>query len=232
MEPATSNVLGPAEASNSPAKGVLVAMCEPRSVELACQSEEIRQEYLLFAQSESRHGPPRWRFVLRAPDGRQVLEASDEEPDVRGERIALLSVVRGLEAISQPSRVTLITSSRHIREGIRFGLPQWRKHDWRWEFFGHMVPIANADLWRRIDRAMQIHDVQCRNWRIDAAHRSPYRAHALGGRSSATKRWQAAWSRLAAFLAQYGGRLKAHPSPFRRWWTSRMPKWAVLSLSN
>ncbi len=30
-----------------------------------------------------------------------------------------------------------------------------------------MVPVKNQDLWRRIDRAMAIHQIDCRAWRFD-----------------------------------------------------------------
>ena len=127
--------------------------------------------YLLFSESSQTPEPGRWRFVLRSSDGAQRVVADDVEPDVRGERLELLTVVRGLEALDQPSRVTVVTSSSHIREGIRFGLAEWRRNGWRWEAFGQMIPVKNGDLWQRMDRALRFHQVECRHWRIDAAHR-------------------------------------------------------------
>ena len=79
--------------------------------------------FLLISGAESgRYSSGRWRFLLESVDGRSVLEASDEEQGVAGERLELLAVVRGLEALEQPSRVTLVTSSRHVSRGFRFGL--------------------------------------------------------------------------------------------------------------
>jgi ribonuclease HI len=49
----------------------------------------------------------RWRFVLRLPGGETALEAADEEPEAGPERLELLAVVRGLEALDAPSQVTL-----------------------------------------------------------------------------------------------------------------------------
>jgi len=98
------------------------------------------------------------------------IVADDVDPDARGDRLELLTVVRGLEALEQPSRVTLWTPSTYVREGIRHGLREWRENGWLWEYFGRMVPVKNDDLWRRLDRAMEFHQVDCRTWRIDAAH--------------------------------------------------------------
>lgn len=92
------------------------------------------------------------------------IEETETEPGVWGERLQLLAVVRGLEALEQPSRVTLITSSRYVCNGIRQNINQWRENDWQWEKFGEMIPIKNLDLWKRIDQAMQFHQIDCRVW--------------------------------------------------------------------
>jgi ribonuclease HI len=111
----------------------------------------------------------RWRFVLRLPGGETSLEAADEEPEATAERLELLAVVRGLEALSQPSRVTLLTGSRHLRRGLEFGLSQWRENDWQWERYGRMSPIKNCDLWQRLDRLLEIHVVQSQPTRLEKA---------------------------------------------------------------
>jgi ribonuclease HI len=104
----------------------------------------------------------RWRFVLKAPGGQTSLEATDEEPTAGPERLELLAVIRGLEALESPSRVTLVTGSRQLRRGLEFALAQWRENDWQWERYGRMTPVKNSDLWRRLDRLLEIHRVECR----------------------------------------------------------------------
>jgi ribonuclease HI len=121
--------------------------------------------FLLFSESRRRSAkapPCDWRFVLQSVDGSSRLEATDAEPAVRGERLELLAVVRGLEALDQPSRVTLVTPSKYVTRGLSYGLPDWRENDWNWEHHGQMVPIKNRDLWQRLDRALAFHRVQCR----------------------------------------------------------------------
>ncbi len=111
---------------------------------------------------------PCWHFVLRTEEGSVALDAQDVESDASAERLALWAVVRGLEALPEPSRVTLVTTSGWIRRGLRFGLDTWRDHQWQWECYGRMTPIKNADLWQRVDRALQYHEVDCRTIRLDA----------------------------------------------------------------
>jgi ribonuclease HI len=122
--------------------------------------------YLLYSEAARRDADQpagRWRFVLRDANSGQRLEAGDEEPEGSTERLELLAIVRGLEALDEPARVTLVAAGRSIGRGLKYGLAQWRESDWQWERFGRLAPIKNGDLWRRIDRAMAIHQVECRD---------------------------------------------------------------------
>jgi ribonuclease HI len=125
---------------------------------------------LLFTDSIGRTCSVReWRFVLQPTDGGEHIAASDSELEADGMRLDLLAVVRGLEALDTPSRVTLLVANRFVRRGIRRDMAQWRAKGWRWERFGTLAPIRDLDLWKRIDRALSIHQVQCFAWNADEA---------------------------------------------------------------
>jgi ribonuclease HI len=181
--------------------------------------------YLLFsAAAWNRSSAGRWRFVLESLDGGTSIEAADEEPGLRKERLELLAVVRGLEALDQPSRVTLVTSSQCVTRGFRSGLDQWRRQRWRWERDGRWTPIKNRDLWQRVDRALQFHQVECRTWRLDPSHGlAPASAHsrsglARSGRTSPCLRetgW--GWSRWKRRLAEAARPLWSWPSHLSPW---------------
>jgi ribonuclease HI len=124
--------------------------------------------YLLYSEASGpKRGAPRWRFVLQRVGSGDRFSAADLEPETRAGRLELLAVVRGLEALDQPSRVTLVTRSRYVARGIRRELNHWRDRSWCWERFGKLVPIRDHDLWRRVDRAMQFHSVECVAWDQD-----------------------------------------------------------------
>ena len=125
--------------------------------------------YLLFCDGNiPAHGESaasqrgRWRFVLENLATGEKIEASDQEIGCAPDRAALTAVLRGLEALEQPSRVTLVTTSRYVTRGLQYGLTEWRDNDYTWEHFGAVQPIRNADIWKRIDRALAFHQVQCR----------------------------------------------------------------------
>lgn len=110
-----------------------------------------------------------WQFALQSAAGDERLTAADTEPGTRRNRLELLAVVRGLEALDRPGRVTLFTRSKYVSRGIRRQLSHWREHNWQWERFGTMSPILDADLWKRVDRAMDFHVVECRTLKADEA---------------------------------------------------------------
>ncbi len=128
--------------------------------------------YLLFCAAELATGDwewalgtqpvGRWRFSLQRLDRPEQFEASDVEAESSLDRLNLLAVVRGLEALDHPSSVTLVTPSRYVVRGMRYGLASWRERDYTWERFGEVLPIRNAELWQRVDRALQFHAVNCR----------------------------------------------------------------------
>ena len=128
-----------------------------------------KPHYLLFCDgnvsangesASSQRG--RWRFVLEDLVSGERTEATDQENGCAPDRSALVAVLRGLEALEQPSRVTLVTTSRYVSRGLQYGLTEWRDNDYSWEHFGAVQPIRNADIWKRIDRALAYHQVQCR----------------------------------------------------------------------
>ena len=136
--------------------------------------------YLVCLEAGRSADSGRWRFSLRTPDGSEQFEVADVEPKIRGDRLDLLTVVRALESLDQPSQVTLIGCSPYIRQGMQYGLPEWRCNGWRWEFFGQMVPVKNGDLWQRLDRALRFHQVECRQRRFDMPHTGPDGPHPRG----------------------------------------------------
>jgi len=114
--------------------------------------------------------PGWWQFKIESTDGNEQIEAADVEPSVFGERLQLLTLIRALESLDRPSHVTLVRAPRYVRQGVRFGIAEWKANGWRWECFGQMVPIRDCDLWQRLDKAMQYHQLDFRRWRIDDAH--------------------------------------------------------------
>ncbi|WP_146118455.1 hypothetical protein [Blastopirellula marina] len=115
--------------------------------------------YLLATGSRSDIEGGRWQFVLRKADRKFEIAETDFEPNHFGDRVALLAVVRGLEAIPEPSRVLLLTPSRYILNGVRYGLCAWEDQGFELERLGRRVAVRNHDLWARVAQAQQFHRI-------------------------------------------------------------------------
>jgi ribonuclease HI len=126
--------------------------------------------YLLFVETARDNNPGQWQFMLKETSGIAQFRVVDVEPGVSGERLDLLTIIRALESLDQPSRITLTSCSPYIRQGMQYGISEWRANKWQWEFFGYMVPIKHADLWQRMDHLLHVHAVECRQQRIDGPH--------------------------------------------------------------
>ncbi len=133
--------------------------------------------YRLTLEVGQNGDPHVWRFKLQPSDGHRVVAVEDREPDMRGEQLELLTLIRGLEALDQPSHVVAYGCSRYLRHGVTYGLPEWRENGWQWERFGQMVAINHVELWQRLDRAMQIHQFVCGVRRVDSSHEGPNHRH-------------------------------------------------------
>lgn len=177
--------------------------------------------YLLFSESTRANATGQWRFVLQSIDGSEQFEAADAEPGAYGERLELLAVVRGLEALDQPSRVTLVTPSRYVNRGLANGLTEWRTNGWEWEHFGQMVPVKNRDLWQRVDRALQFHELECRRWRFDVAHSNDAAAERRPDKPPT--------GRSVRRPPSLGGRLRRRLAACERWWDDRVGSLALWS---
>ncbi len=122
-----------------------------------------KPHYLMLLETSTaapNHG--RWRCVLEQTATGQLWEAEDVEPGTVGERLELLAAVRGLEALPKPSRVTLVTTSRLLEWILCEALPRWRSDGTLAVSPHERFPKQNLDLWRRIDRALRYHDLECR----------------------------------------------------------------------
>ncbi|QEG41074.1 RNase H family protein [Roseimaritima ulvae] len=129
------------------------------SESLVNEEPQTLSEYLLVCEAiPASDTVGSWRFSLETAAGETLLDVREKEfGDPK--RLALLAIVRGLEAIEGAASVTLISTSRYVIRGLRDSLHRWRENGFMWEHFGRTVAVENADLWRRVDRALQFHQV-------------------------------------------------------------------------
>jgi ribonuclease HI len=105
-------------------------------------------------------GPGGWAFILRHLATGKEKTASGGESDTTNNRMELLAVIRGLEALKRSCHVELFTDSVYVGKGLQEWLPKWKKNDWRRREGQRWVPVKNDELWRRLDELSQKHHIK------------------------------------------------------------------------
>lgn len=105
-------------------------------------------------------GPGGWAFILRHPSSGKEIERSGGEPDSTNNRMELTAAVRGLEALTRPSQVELVTDSAYVGKGLTEWMPKWKANGWQRREGKRLVPVKNEDLWRRLDELIAQHKIK------------------------------------------------------------------------
>src|SRR5215211_7842065 len=101
-------------------------------------------------------GPGGWGAVLRY--GVHVKEIYDgESGETTNNRMELMAAIQALESLTRPSVVQLHTDSAYLRNGITSWLPKWKLNGW---MTAEKKPVKNADLWARLEAAIEHHDIE------------------------------------------------------------------------
>jgi len=98
------------------------------------------------------------------------------EADTTNNRMELLAVIRALQALKRPSRVTIHTDSQYVQKGMTQWLANWKVRGWR---TAAKAPVKNADLWQTLDALAATHALQWQWVRGHAGDPGNERADAL-----------------------------------------------------
>jgi ribonuclease HI len=104
-------------------------------------------------------GPGGWAFVLRHPTTNKEKESSGGELETTNNRMELTAVVRGLEALKQPSHVKLMTDSVYVGKGLSEWMARWKANGWRRREGKQWKEVKNEDLWRQLDELVVRHQL-------------------------------------------------------------------------
>jgi len=119
-------------------------------------------------------GPGGWGAILRS--GGHEKEISGGEKLTTNNRMELMAVIQGLDAIKKPSPVMVHTDSRYVMDGATKWLPRWKANGWK---TADKKPVKNDDLWRELETAIARHQVQWRWVKGHSDHVENERADAL-----------------------------------------------------
>lgn len=106
-------------------------------------------------------GPGGYGTVLEYTDTKGVLhrkEISQGYKKTTNNRMELMAAIAGLEALNRPCQVELYSDSKYLVDAFnQHWIDGWIKKGWK---RGKNEPVKNIDLWKRLLKAKEIHQVQ------------------------------------------------------------------------
>jgi len=128
---------------------------------MAAASDSSQAEVTLFTDGacSGNPGPGGWAYILRHEETGTEKEASGGEPETTNNRMEMTAVIRGLSALKRPCTVRLVSDSNYVGQGLSEWMPKWKANGWRRGRGPKSKPVKNEELWRELDRLLQIHDL-------------------------------------------------------------------------
>lgn len=100
-------------------------------------------------------GPGGYGTVLLFGEQRKELSAGFRR--TTNNRMEMLGAIAGLEALKKPCKVALWSDSQYLIHAMTKGwLDGWQKKGWR---TASKEPVKNRDLWERLLRAIEPHEI-------------------------------------------------------------------------
>jgi ribonuclease HI len=104
-------------------------------------------------------GPGGWGVLLIARNGEEILKSSElvgGAAETTNNRMELQAAIEALNALSRRSKITIVTDSSYVKDGITKWLFGWKKNGWK---TAAKKPVKNMVLWQELDEAQSRHDV-------------------------------------------------------------------------
>jgi ribonuclease HI len=117
-------------------------------------------------------GPGGWGAILRY-QGKEK-EISGAEPATTNNRMELMAAIVALESLKRKCKVDLYTDSQYVQKGVMEWMKGWKAKGWK-----KKGGLANVELWQRMDKAVEKHDVKFHWVRGHAGHPENERADEL-----------------------------------------------------
>jgi ribonuclease HI len=124
-------------------------------------------------------GPGGWGVLMVAKKGSSVIKTRDLSGgtvETTNNQMELTAAIMALEALEKPSKITIVTDSSYVKDGITKWIFAWKRNGWK---TAAKKSVKNEELWKRLENATQIHDVSWEWIKGHAGHLENERADEL-----------------------------------------------------
>jgi ribonuclease HI len=112
-------------------------------------------------------GPGGWGVLLLAKQDDNIIKTrslSGGAAETTNNQMELTAAIMALEALDKPSKITIVTDSSYVKDGITKWIFGWKKNGWK---TSAKKAVKNEALWKRLEKATKQHDV---NWEWIKGH--------------------------------------------------------------
>lgn len=96
-----------------------------------------------------------WGVYMKYKDVEKEFYGGEKE--TTNNRMELMAAIQALDALKNPSTISLYTDSKYVLQGITEWMDNWKKRGWK---TAAKKPVKNEDLWRRLDSAIERHEIK------------------------------------------------------------------------
>ena len=114
-----------------------------------------RVELYTDGACEGNPGPGGYAAILDEDGSRR--EITGAEPWTTNNRMELMAIIKGLEALVEPTQVKIVTDSQYVVKGMTSWINSWQRKRWR-NSTGQ--PVKNRDLWEKLLTVASKHQIQ------------------------------------------------------------------------
>ena len=100
-------------------------------------------------------GPGGWGVLLRFNGHEKRMFGGEAE--TTNNRMELMAVIQALESLNRECKVKVTSDSQYVLKGINEWMVNWKKRGWK---TAAKKPVKNVDLWQRLDKARESHDIE------------------------------------------------------------------------
>ena len=100
-------------------------------------------------------GPGGWGAILI--HGKNQRELSGGEKDTTNNRMEMMAVIKGAEALKRSCLVHIHTDSTYVMKGMTEWLEGWKIRGWK---TAAKKQVKNVDLWQQLDEVLNGHEVK------------------------------------------------------------------------
>ncbi len=104
-------------------------------------------------------GPGGWGASLRFTSAKAEPVQKDLygfQAETTNNQMELMAVIQGLESLKRSCPVKIYTDSKYVLDGMTKWMANWKLKGWK---TAAKKPVKNVELWKRLDAAVQSHEV-------------------------------------------------------------------------